>query len=130
MSNLDSKTYRKRDNAKALADQEREKKRKYLRVLEEQRRHFTPFVVSCDGMLGKEADFMMKRLAQLLSEKWQRPYSQVCGYLKARMSIAIVRATHMCIRGSRVPSRDRFARMQSQNRAHMEDGAGIGFHGY
>jgi hypothetical protein len=28
----------------------------------------------------------------------------VCGYVDARVSIAIVRATHLCLRGSRVPT--------------------------
>jgi hypothetical protein len=30
--------------------------------------------------------------------------SQTCGYVTARLSIAIVRATHLCLRGSRVPA--------------------------
>jgi hypothetical protein len=69
-----------------------------------QRRHFTPFVVSTDGLLGREASTFAKRLAQKLAIKWQRSYSQVCGYVNARLSIAIIRATHLCLRGSRIPA--------------------------
>jgi hypothetical protein len=72
----------------------------------ENRRHFTPFVLSVDGLLGREAQTFAKSLAAKLAGKWQRPYSQVAGYVKARlkMSIAAVRATHLCLRGSRVPA--------------------------
>eukprot|EP00957_Ditylum_brightwellii_P097022 7388363-Ditylum_brightwellii.AAC.1 len=38
-----------------LAVQEKEKKGKYLNACLEQNRHFSPFVVSVDGMLVKEA---------------------------------------------------------------------------
>ena len=31
-------------------------------------------------------------------------YCEVCGYVNARMSIAIVRATHFYLRGSRIPT--------------------------
>jgi hypothetical protein len=53
------------------------------------------------GMLGREATTFFKRLAAKLATKWQRPYSAVCGYVNARLSIVIVRATHLCLRGSR-----------------------------
>jgi hypothetical protein len=84
--------------------QEREKKRKYLGPCLEQRCHFTPFVCSTDGLLGREASTFAKQLAAKLTNKWQKPYSQVCGYVQARLSIAIVRATHLCLHGSRFPT--------------------------
>jgi hypothetical protein len=73
-------------------------------MLLENRRHFTPFVLSVVGLLGREAKTFAKRLAVKLAGKWQKPYSQVCGYVKARLSIAAVRATHLFLRGSRVPA--------------------------
>jgi hypothetical protein len=51
-------------------------------------------VVSTDGLIGKEAKTLMKRLSLILAEKWEKPYAEVCGYVNAHMSIAIVRATH------------------------------------
>jgi hypothetical protein len=46
----------------------------------------------------------MRKLSALAA-KWEKPYSQVCGYVNARMSIAIVRTTHLCLlRGSRIPT--------------------------
>ena len=51
----------------ALRACETKKKRKYKKACEERRWHFTPFVCSVDGALGKEAVGFLKRLAQKLS---------------------------------------------------------------
>jgi hypothetical protein len=47
-------------------------------------------VVSIDGLLGKEAKTLLKKILALLAKKWERPYWEVCGYVNACMSIAIV----------------------------------------
>jgi hypothetical protein len=105
ITDLDSKSYQKKSSDKVIAGQEQEKKRKYLAPCIANRRHFTPLVSSTDGLIGKEqGQTFTKRLAGLLSEKWRRPYSQVCGYGNGRLSIALVRATHCCLRGSHVPA--------------------------
>jgi hypothetical protein len=57
-------------------------------------------VVSTDGLIGKEAKTLLKNIHPI--DKGGKSYSDVCGYVNARMSIAIVRATHLCL-GSRVP---------------------------
>ena len=46
-----------------------------------QRRHFSPFVVSVDGILGVEAEATLKRIAIHLSITWHKPYSRTCGYI-------------------------------------------------
>jgi hypothetical protein len=120
VTDTDAKSYRSRDPYKVLAQHEREKKKKYLLPCLEQRKHFTPFVVSTDGLLGREAAELLKRLSLRLAEKWERPYSVVHGFVNARMSIAIVRATHLCLRGSRVPL------SQISRRPLWEDRAGLG----
>jgi hypothetical protein len=86
-----------------------------------QRRHFTPFVVSTDGLIGKEAKTFLKKLSSLLAEKWENPYSVVCGYVNAQVSISIVRATHRCLRGSRIPTSH-----MSHCRPQCEGKAGLG----
>ena len=53
-------------------------------------------------MLGPEAINTLQRLAQRFSEKWQRPCSVTFGYVKSRMGIAVVRATSLCLRGTRL----------------------------
>ena len=43
-----------------------------------------------DGLIGKEAKTLLKRLSALLSEKWEKPYFNVCGYVNAKISITNV----------------------------------------
>lgn len=103
VSSVDTKTYRGMKPAKALELQEKEKKDKYAQSCIDQRRTFTPFVLSTDGLLGVEAKSFLKRLSFALAEKWNRPYSVVRGFVNTRISFAAVRATSLCIRGSRTP---------------------------
>jgi hypothetical protein len=121
ITDVDAKSNRSKDPIKVLATHEREKKRKYLEACLGQRRHFSPFVVSADGLLGKEAKTLLKKLSALLAEKWEKPYLEVCGYVNARMSIAICRATHLCLRGSRIPT-GKMSNLLPQ----WEDKAGLG----
>jgi hypothetical protein len=51
---------------------------------------------------------------------WEKPYAVVRGYVNARMSITIVRAAHICLRGSRVPTST-----MSNRRPQWEDKAGL-----
>ena len=80
------------------------KKRKYAKKCFEQRMNFTPFVISVDGMMGKEAQSFLKHLAYAYVNKWDLIYSKVRGYLNSKISIACLRAAHRCLRGSRIPS--------------------------
>ena len=119
LTDTDAASNRAKEPEMVLEQQEWEK-RKYLQPCLEQRRHFTPFVASTDGMLGKEAQTLLKKLSARIAEKSGESYSHVCGAMKARMSIAIVRATHLCIRGSRIPTSQ-----MSSRRGQWEDGAGL-----
>jgi hypothetical protein len=105
---------------KVLEVHEREKKKKYLEACLKQRRHFSPFVASTDNLLGKESRTLLKKLSALLAEKWEKPYSEICGYVNARMSIAMVRATHLCLQGSRTPTSQMINRQpQWENKAGL-----------
>ena len=66
--------------------------------------------MSADGLYGDEAKSVLQRLSQLLSKKWSKPYSVVRFYMNARLSIALARATTLCLRGSRVPTSTMSAR--------------------
>ena len=61
---------------------------------------FTLLCVSVDGMLGSEAVFFVKRMSDFLAAKWERPYSVVSGWVRARLSFAILRAALLCVRDS------------------------------
>ena len=79
----------------------KEKKSKYLKVCEEKHISFTPLCFSVDGLIGKEAKFFLKRLAERLSEKWHKPFSTVVYWIQAKLNFALIRATVLCLRGSR-----------------------------
>ena len=84
--------------------------------------NFVPFVVSTDRLLGFEANNLIKCLARKLAAKWKLPHSVMCGLLRSRVSIAIARATHLCIRGSRINAN------QISRRVQWDDGAGVCLH--
>ena len=118
VTDVDSPSHRNRLPEKILESQEKSKKTKYLEPCFQQNRSFTPFVVSSDGLLGREARSLLKQLSLRLADKWQKPYSVVAGIVRSRMSIAIIRASHQCIRGSRIPFRS------ISRRIAWEDGSG------
>ena len=88
-----SSAYRKHELAK---------KREYgQRVREVEHGVFTPIILSTTGGMGKEAATFYKRLGDLIAQKRQKPYATVMGWLRCRLSFASLRASIMCIRGSR-----------------------------
>ena len=92
----------------------------YLEACLQQRRTFSTFVASLDGFLGVEVTATLKSIASRLGTKWRKPYSKTCGYVKSRIAITLVRATHRCIQGSRMP-----AHQFSVQRPQWEDGTGL-----
>ena len=102
--NTDVPTHRTKDPVRCLHKAERGKKWMYLEACLHQRQHFPPFVASVDGLLGVEATATLKRLAICLATEWKQFYSKTCGYVKNRIAITLMRATHHCIRGSWVPA--------------------------
>jgi hypothetical protein len=69
ITDVDAASNRSKDPHKVLNTHKREKKKKYPEACLEQRRHFTPFVVSTDGLLGREAKTLLKKLSSVLAEK-------------------------------------------------------------
>ena len=59
-----------------------------------------PLVYSVDGMACKEAKAFEKRVASLLASKWDRRYSEMVGFVRGRMSLAIIRSNTMLLRGA------------------------------
>jgi hypothetical protein len=112
----DAQSYVQRSVSAVLATAEREKKRKYTQATEARHASFSPFVLSVDGFLAREARFVVRRFADRLAIKWGKSYSEVMGWMKTRLSFAILRATNRCVRGSRTKWRTGLG---------MEDGAGL-----
>ena len=62
---------------------------------------FTPLILSSTGGLGRAATSTYKRLASLLSTKWDQPYSTTMGWIRCRLSFSLLRSAIMGIRGAR-----------------------------
>ena len=61
----DAPSYRSRAPQDILRTAELVKKRKYLQACQDRRASFTPICVSVGGLLGKETDFLIRRLCDL-----------------------------------------------------------------
>ena len=85
----DAPTHRTRSPEAILETGAQEKKRVYEQAVAEQRDNVTPVVLSVDGLLHREAEHFLKRIAANLAHKWEKPYSQTCGYVRARLAFAI-----------------------------------------
>ena len=74
-------------------------------------------VYSADGIPGAEALAAQKRLAALLSYKLKQECSEMCGFVWARMLLAIVRSNSLLLHGPR----DKGARIRQK--PELTDGA-------
>ena len=113
----DAQSYLSQPPASVILTAENEKKRKYLDASVARRAHFTPLCFSLDGVAGSEAASFLRRLAICLSLRWERSFADVIFWIRARLAFAILRATVLCVLGSR--SRWRCL--------GLEDGASIEF---
>ena len=108
--NLDVFSYLRMMPEKDLIKSEKEKKYFYLQACLDHRRNFTHMVYSADIIPGAEVLAAWNRLALLLSYKLKQEYSEICGFLRARMSLVIVRYNSLLLR---VPQ-DKGARIRQQ----------------
>ncbi|KAL7463415.1 hypothetical protein ACHAXS_003796, partial [Conticribra weissflogii] len=74
--NTDSPSYSSKEPQQILNQSESNKKNKYEDACHQRRRDFTPIIYSVDGLPSKGTALAEKRLAQLLQNKLQLPYSQ------------------------------------------------------
>ena len=111
----DAPSYLSKSPDAVLRTAEREKKSKYSLACERSDASFTPLCFTIDGLVAPEMSSFMKRLADRLAVKWDLSYSVTINWLRSRLSIALLRATNLCIRGSRTKWRG----------LAFEDGGGI-----
>ena len=99
--NADAPSYLS-SNLESLFDAARQrKKNKYGSAAEQRKATFTPVIATCEAIFDHEAEVYLKKISALLSSKWETPYSQIHGWVKARMQVCILRSVSLCIRGSR-----------------------------
>ena len=73
------------------------------RILEVEKASFTPLVFSCSGGASIETTKFLKKLAKLLSEKKNEPYSATMSYVRRRIRFDILRSCIISFRGERAP---------------------------
>ena len=78
------------------------KKRSYdARIREVEHSSFTPLIFSATGGMAAEATIFYKRLASLLSDKWDSNYAAVMGWVRCCLSFSLLQSAIRCLRGSR-----------------------------
>ena len=87
----DKETYMYEPTAALLARWDKITKYKHSKHCHN-KRIFSPFVISVDGMLGREVLVVLSKLSQVMAEKREEPLLQVKGWVKVRISIAVARS--------------------------------------
>ena len=86
----------------AYKKHENSKKRRYgQRIREVEHGVFTPLVFTTTGVMGHECNTFYKSSADLIAQKQKKHYAGVMGWLRCRLSFAIVHSAILWIRGSR-----------------------------
>ena len=81
---------------------EKSKKREYAeRILNVEHGSFTPLVFTCLGGMSIECTHFYNHLSDMISEKRNINYSMGRTWMRTKLSFCLLRATHLCIRGSR-----------------------------
>ena len=101
VSDIDAISYQNRSPMSVLHSAEVEKKTKYSDACQERHMSFTTLVVSVDGMLVLEFVSFLRRIGEVSSNKWEKPYIKTLNWVKCRLSFAVVRASSVCFRGTR-----------------------------
>ena len=91
-----------KNTKEAYKHHESMKKLKYeQRIIDVENSTFNPLVFACTGGAGPSASKVMSRLALKISEKSIESYADVIGYIRTKVSFALLRSSVLCLRGCR-----------------------------
>ena len=96
--NADAISYENKPLHSIFESHRNEKKRLYSAAVEDRRGTFTAFIATCDAILDTEAEHYVKRLSSYMAEKWGKSYSQVTGWVRAKIQICILCSVSLCLR--------------------------------
>ena len=82
----------------------KQKNDKYSNNLHRQWEHFSLFVLYVDGMLGKEAIFLLTNLSKLTAAKIGEPPLYVQVWVNGQISIVVAISYYCMICGAHIPS--------------------------
>jgi hypothetical protein len=97
----DAASYLTRTPTAVLETQAQEKIRKYGPSCARSHQHFTPLVLGVTGESHADTQKFMDAIARQLAGKWSKRLSDVKGWVKLKVQVALARASSLCIRGSR-----------------------------
>ena len=102
VTNANSNSQQNSSLKSVLRSHEMEKKREYnRRVMEVEHGTFTPLIFTTTGVMGHECSIFHKSLAEKISAKRDERYDDVMRYLRIKFSFLALKATLLCLRGSR-----------------------------
>ena len=102
VTNADCQSQQQKNLKSILRESEMEKKRFYnRRILEVEHGTFTPLIFTTTGVMGHECSIFHKSLAEKLSIKRDERYDDVIRYIRIKFSFLALKATLLCLRGSR-----------------------------
>jgi len=97
-----AKSNMKLEPAQMFRQAEKQKVREYgARIKEVEHADFTPLVFTCTGGMAPKCHLVIKRLAEKMSMKQNLSFSVVSGWLRCRLSFALLRTTLLCVRATR-----------------------------
>ncbi|MEO7176741.1 MAG: reverse transcriptase domain-containing protein [Saprospiraceae bacterium] len=97
-----AKSYSQLTQASLMKTAEKSKMREYKqRIHEIEHADFNPLVFTTMGAMAPQCQAVVKKLAEKLSFKQGSNLSVVTGWLRVRLSFALLRTSLQCIRGSR-----------------------------
>ena len=97
-----SPSYINKSIEEVYVQHENEKKRTYNhRILNVEKRSFSPLIFSTTGGMGPESTKYHKRIAELLSRKRGEEYSDVVNFVRTKIRFSLLKSILIAIRGER-----------------------------
>jgi len=88
--------------SRLLVTAEKAKSREYReRILNVEHGDFNPLVFTTTGAMAPQSQIVVRKLAERISERQSLQRSVVSGWLRCRLSFALLRTTLLCVRGTR-----------------------------
>ena len=99
----DADSYKYEPMAALLSRWETIKKEKLCKHCHNQWKHFSPFVLSVEGKLGKEALVLLSQFSLYVAAKKSKPLSHVWQWVNGRIKIAVARSHSQMIHRAWIP---------------------------
>ena|ERR1700750_1244956 len=97
-----ARSYSHLTQASILKTAEKSKMREYKeRIRDVEHADFNPLVFTTVGAMAPQSQIVMKKLAEKLGGKKGVNQAVVTGWLRVRLSFALLRTTLLCVRGTR-----------------------------